>query len=179
MAHRSSRSHSREAPMPGGASRRRSPYFRRHHPHHRHPNSKRRLRLPHCWCHPSAARVPFPLQSKEQKPLSQSAVSSAPLFGAPPPGTPRQARNISSYTKTTQQRENGLSVPWVLTKFRRDSARTRQSLFGCIGGFDPYLEASGVFRNGLQKPAMGSRGDFHSALLSAGGRLRRGRVATS
>ena len=63
-----------------------------------------------------------------------------PFSGAPPPGTPRQARNISPYTKTTQQRENGLSVPWVLTKLRPDSARTRQSLFGSIGGLDAYLE---------------------------------------
>jgi hypothetical protein len=52
-----------------------------------------------------------------------------PFSGAPPPGTSRQARNISSYTKTTQQGENGPSVPWVLIKFRRNSTRTRQSLF--------------------------------------------------
>jgi hypothetical protein len=72
--------------------------------------------------------VPFPHQSKEQKLPSQLAVSSAPLFGGSAAGDARQARNISSYTKTTQQRENGPSVPWVLTKFRGDSSRTRQSL---------------------------------------------------
>jgi hypothetical protein len=69
-----------------------------------------------------------------------------PFSGAPPPGTSRQARNLSSYTKTTQQRENGPSVPWVLTKFRRNSTRTRQSLFICIGGFDPHLNHPGAFR---------------------------------
>jgi hypothetical protein len=56
-----------------------------------------------------------------------------PFSGAPPPGTPRQARNISSYTKTTQQRENGPSVPRVPTKFRRDFTRTRESLLLRIG----------------------------------------------
>src|SRR5579864_5084951 len=87
-----------------------------------------RLRPLRYWCRRLVARVPFPLQSKEQKSPSQSAVSSAPLFGGSAAGDARQARNISSYTKTTQQRENGPSVPWVLTKFRRNSTRTRQSL---------------------------------------------------
>lgn len=96
-----------------------------------------------------------------------------PFFGAPPPGTPRQARNFSSYAKTTQQRENGLSVPWVLTKFHRDFSRTRQSLFSCIGGLGAYLDAPCVFRSGPRGHAWEIRDDFHSAPSNAGRGLRR------
>ena len=85
-----------------------------------------------------------------------------PFSGAPPPGTPRQARNISSYTKTTQQRENGPSVPWVLTKFRRDSTRTRQSLFWCIGSRALALKDSIPLRRDVEQ-SWQIRGESQSA----------------
>jgi hypothetical protein len=142
------------------------------------PSSKGLLRLrpPHCWCHRFVARVPFPLQSKEQKPPSQSAVSSAPLFGGSAAGDARQAR-ISSYTKTIQQRENGPSVPWVLTKFRRDSARTRQSLFWCIGCRALTLKKFDSAPCKLLEEFLPHPWESQSA-LSAGRRLRRTGAAT-
>jgi len=100
-----------------------------------------------------------------------------PFSGAPPPGTPRQARNISSYTKTTQQRENGPSVPWVLTKFRCDSARTRQSLLWCIGCRALTLKKFDSSPCKLLEEFLPHPWESQSA-LSAGRRLRRTGAAT-
>lgn len=175
MGRRLSRSHSEGAPMLDGASRRRSPLrlrLRRQNHHHRHRRSywgRRRLRPPHYWCHRSVARVRFPLRNREQKLPSQLAVSSAPPLGGSAAGDARQARNISSYTKTTQQRENGPSVPWVLTKFRRNSTRTRQSLFipsAECGCFLRALHRARSVRLGTHTQGRDSCGDSIPPLLS-------------